>query len=49
MTVLNDMTNIHRDYVTPHIICIRGKLDKNLTSLLNINGCSVDPRDLVRI
>jgi len=41
------MTNIHREHVTSHIICVRGKLNDDLTSLLNIYGCSVDPRDLV--
>ena len=41
------MTNLHGEYVTLHIICVRGKLDGNLTSLLNIYGCSVDSCDLV--
>jgi len=43
------MTNIHGEYVTPHIICVRGKLDKNLTSLLNTFGCSVDQCDLIGV
>jgi len=36
------MTNIHREYVT-HVICVRDKLNENLTSLLYIYGCSVEP------
>jgi len=43
------MTNIYGEYVTLHIICVCGKLDWNLTSLLNIYGCSVDPCDLVGV
>ena len=43
------MTNIHREYATPHIICVRGKLDENLTSFMNIYGCSVDPYNLVGV
>ena len=39
------MTNIYREYVTPHIICIHDKLNRNLISLLNIYECSVDLRE----
>jgi len=43
------MTNIQREYVTLHVIYAREKLDGNLTSLLNIYGCSVVPYNLVGI
>jgi len=43
------MTSIHREYVALHVICVRGKLDENLTSLLNFYKCSVDPCNLVGI
>jgi len=26
------MTNIYKEYATPHIICVRGKLNRDLTS-----------------
>jgi len=45
----NDMTNIYREYITPHVICVCGKLDENLASLLHIYGCSIDPCYLVGI
>jgi len=43
------MTNIHREYATPHVICMCGKLNENMTSLLNIYGCSVNSHELVEI
>jgi len=43
------MINIHWEYVTPHIICVRGKLNENLISLLSIYGRSVDSCNLVGV
>jgi len=43
------MPNIHREYVTPQIICTRGKLDRNMISLLDIYVYIIDSRDLVGI
>ena len=45
----NNMINIHREYVTLHIICVRNKLDENSISFLNVNRCSTDQCDLVGV
>jgi len=43
------MTNIRREYVTPYVISVRDKLDKNLTSFLNFYECKVYSCNFVEI